>query len=197
MGACGGGRRARTTSGAGTSSTTDASGGPLKWLSVVDEYTGVRGVGGPAVVPGVRGVAVVEGLARARGMPGHIRSDNGPEFIAAAIRTCWRGRVGTLYVEPGSPWENGTRVVPQPAAGEFLGPSVHQPVGGAGSGAEWRRAYNQERPTAPWVQDAGGVRSGVSAVRRRKAVADRGHEERLTDSHTPGTQMGAGQMLRR
>ena len=41
-------------------------------------------------------------------MPGHIRSDNGPEFTAKAVRD-WLGRVGvtTLYIEPGSPWENG------------------------------------------------------------------------------------------
>src|SRR6201999_1606266 len=43
-----------------------------------------------------------------RGVPGHIRSDNGPEFTAKAARE-WLGRVGgtTLYIEPGSPWENG------------------------------------------------------------------------------------------
>ena len=41
-------------------------------------------------------------------MPDHIRSDNGPEFTARAVRG-WIGRVGarTLYIEPGSPWENG------------------------------------------------------------------------------------------
>ena len=43
-----------------------------------------------------------------RGVPGHIRSDNGPEFTAVAVRE-WLGRlgVGTLFIEPGSPWENG------------------------------------------------------------------------------------------
>ena len=42
------------------------------------------------------------------GPPEHIRSDNGPEFIANALRA-WLGRIGvkTLYIEPGSPWENG------------------------------------------------------------------------------------------
>lgn len=42
------------------------------------------------------------------GMPAHIRSDNGPEFIAKALRD-WLKRVGvkTLFIEPGSPWENG------------------------------------------------------------------------------------------
>ena len=43
-----------------------------------------------------------------RGVPDHIRSDNGPEFTARAVRE-WLVRMGarTLYIEPGSPWENG------------------------------------------------------------------------------------------
>ena len=43
-----------------------------------------------------------------RGTPGYIRSDNGPEFIAAAVKS-WISGVGakTAYIEPGSPWENG------------------------------------------------------------------------------------------
>ena len=44
----------------------------------------------------------------ARGVPGHIRSDHGPEFVAEAVRT-WIAAVGAkaAYIEPGSPWENG------------------------------------------------------------------------------------------
>ena len=43
-----------------------------------------------------------------RGIPEHIRSDNGPQFIAQELRP-WLGNLGTgsLYIEPGSPWENG------------------------------------------------------------------------------------------
>ena len=43
-----------------------------------------------------------------RGIPEHIRSDNGPEFVAKELRS-WLAKVGTgtLYIEPGSPWENG------------------------------------------------------------------------------------------
>jgi transposase InsO family protein len=49
-----------------------------------------------------------------RGMPKHIRSDNGPEFIAKAIQR-WLGLLGVeaLYIEPGSPWENGYAEFPQ------------------------------------------------------------------------------------
>ena len=45
-----------------------------------------------------------------RGVPAHIRSDNGPEFVALALRD-WIAAVGakTAYIEPGSPWENGYR----------------------------------------------------------------------------------------
>jgi putative transposase len=43
-----------------------------------------------------------------RGIPEYLRSDNGPEFVARELRK-WRARLGTgtLYIEPGSPWENG------------------------------------------------------------------------------------------
>jgi putative transposase len=43
-----------------------------------------------------------------RGVPAHIRSDQGPEFIAQAVKS-WIGAVGaqTAYIERGSPWENG------------------------------------------------------------------------------------------
>src|SRR5262249_13964493 len=47
-------------------------------------------------------------LMATRGVPQHIRSDNGPEFTAQVVRD-WLGKVGvkTLFIEPGSPWENG------------------------------------------------------------------------------------------
>jgi putative transposase len=51
---------------------------------------------------------VLAGLFVARGAPEHVRSDNGPEFAATAVRG-WLARlgVGALFIEPGSPWENG------------------------------------------------------------------------------------------
>jgi putative transposase len=53
-------------------------------------------------------LALLAELFVVHGPPGHIRSDNGPEFCAKAVRT-WLARleVGTLFIEPGSPWENG------------------------------------------------------------------------------------------
>jgi transposase InsO family protein len=86
-----------------------AGGQPLKWLSVVDEYTReclALEVGRGMRAAGV--VAVLRGLVRERGAPGHIRSDNGPEFIARAIRRWLEASgVGGLYIAPGAPWENG------------------------------------------------------------------------------------------
>jgi transposase InsO family protein len=84
-------------------------GRPLKWLSIVDEYT--RECLALEVGRGITADRVIDVLAElfaVRGLPKHIRSDNGPEFIAVAIRR-WLTYSGveTLYIEPGSPWENG------------------------------------------------------------------------------------------
>jgi transposase InsO family protein len=53
-------------------------------------------------------INVLSDLFILRGVPGHIRSDNGPEFVAKAVQE-WIKAVGakTAYIEPGSPWENG------------------------------------------------------------------------------------------
>ena len=81
----------------------------VRLLTVMDEYTweclAIR------AARSIRPPDVIETLAQVmltRGVPDHIRSDNGPEFTARAVRE-WLGRVGasTLYIEPGSPWENG------------------------------------------------------------------------------------------
>ncbi len=87
--------------------TTD--GQPLKWLAITDEYT--RECLALEVNRGITADAVVDVLVElffTRGTPKHIRSDNGPEFIAEAIKKYTkRTDIETLYVEPGSPWENG------------------------------------------------------------------------------------------
>ena len=53
-------------------------------------------------------IEVLSDLFILRGVPGHIRSDNGPEFVAKAVQD-WITAVGarTAYITPGSPWENG------------------------------------------------------------------------------------------
>ena len=82
---------------------------PLKWFAITDEYT--RECLALEVERGITADRVVEILTNlfyTRGVPKHIRSDNGPEFIAGAIRTLAdRANLEMLYIEPGSPWENG------------------------------------------------------------------------------------------
>jgi putative transposase len=86
-----------------------------------------------------------------RGVPGHIRSDNGPEFIAKAVQD-WIGAVGarTGYIAPGSPWENGfiesfnARLPgPRAACRRSRHRAVHRIVI-----ESWRRHYNAVRPHA-------------------------------------------------
>ena len=85
------------------------SGGRLRLLNVVDEFTREcltievrRHFTGRDVV------AVLGELFAIRGRPRYIRSDNGPEFVCKAVKN-WLAseKVGTLFIEPGSPWENG------------------------------------------------------------------------------------------
>jgi len=81
----------------------------LRMLNVVDEFTREclcirvgRKLGSAEVID------VLADLFMARGTPGYIRSDNGPEFVAVAVKG-WITGVGakTAFIEPGSPWENG------------------------------------------------------------------------------------------
>jgi len=87
--------------------TTD--GRTLKFLTVEDEYT--REALAIEVERSITSADLIETLRylfAVRGAPQFIRSDNGPEFIASALRD-WLAvsGVGTLYIEPGAPWENG------------------------------------------------------------------------------------------
>src|SRR6201988_5508748 len=78
-------------------------------LNVIDEFTheslAIR------VDRKLKSIAVIDVLSDLfilRGIPEHIRSDNGPEFLAKAVQE-WIAAVGakTAYITPGSPWENG------------------------------------------------------------------------------------------
>ena len=81
----------------------------LRLLTLIDEYT--RECLAIRVARRLGSAEVLETLADVmlwHGIPEYIRSDNGPEFIAKELRQ-WLARLGTgtLYIEPGSPWENG------------------------------------------------------------------------------------------
>ena len=92
---------------------------------------------------------VLFGLFMLHGPPEHIRSDNGPEFIANALRE-WLGRIGvkTLYIEPGSPWENGyyesfnSKLRDEHLNGEIFYSLKEVQI----LTEQWRRHYNTRRP---------------------------------------------------
>ena len=84
-------------------------GSKLRMLTLIDEYT--RQCLAIHVAWSIRAVdviTVVEAAMARHGKPAHIRSDNGPEFIAYAIGD-WleKSKIETIYIRPGSPWENG------------------------------------------------------------------------------------------
>ncbi len=84
-------------------------GRPLRMLVVLDEHT--RECLALDVGRRCRGediVSVLDELTAIRGAPAHIRSDNGPECISHALKTwCQESGTGTLYIDPGSPWQTG------------------------------------------------------------------------------------------
>jgi putative transposase len=84
-----------------------------------------------------------------RGIPGHVRSDHGPEFIARAVRE-WIAAVGarTAFIEPGSPWENGyCESFNSKLRDELLNGEIFYSLAEARTLIEtWRRHYNTRRP---------------------------------------------------
>jgi transposase InsO family protein len=127
-----------------------ANGRSLKWLSLVDEYT--RECLALVVARSITAEDVLDVLAElfvVRGVPGHLRSDNGPEFIAQAVRT-WLEQTGssTLYIAPGAPWENGyAESFHSRLRDELLNVEEFASVGEAKLLAErWQLAYNHRRP---------------------------------------------------
>ena len=122
----------------------------LRILVLLDEYT--RECLALRVARRLGSLQVIETLADAmlaRGIPEHIRSDNGPEFIAEELRT-WLGKVGTktLYIEPGSPWENGyCESFNGKMRDEFLNGEIFYSLKEAQILIErWRIEYNTRRP---------------------------------------------------
>lgn len=92
---------------------------------------------------------LLSGLFLEYGVPEHIRSDNGPEFAAKAIRK-WLFDLGvtTLFIEPGSPWENGyVESFNGKLRDELLNGEVFYTLAEARILIErWRREYNHLRP---------------------------------------------------
>ena len=125
-------------------------GGPLKWLTLVDEYT--RECLALHVGRSVSGADVRRVLARVvgwRGAPTRIRSDNGSEFICEALSR-WLPSKGAeaIPVAPGRPWENGyIESFNSRFRDEFLEVEEFESVPDAKEKGEWfRREYNTVRP---------------------------------------------------
>jgi transposase InsO family protein len=123
-----------------------------RMLNVVDEYTHEclairveRRLGSADVI------GVASDLFILRGVPEHVRSDNGPEFVAEAVQG-WIAAVGarTAYIAPGSPWENGfVESFNARLRDELLDGEIFYSLREAQVVIEsWRRHYNQVRPHA-------------------------------------------------
>jgi putative transposase len=119
-------------------------------LNIIDEYT--RECLAIKVARSLRSKDVLEQLGELfvrRGMPAHIRSDNGSEFTAVKLRD-WLQRLGvkTLYIEPGSPWENGyIESFNGKLRDELLNIEIFDTLKEAQVLSEWwRKGYNTIRP---------------------------------------------------
>ena len=125
-------------------------GGAYRTLNIIDEFTREcltirvrRKLNSTDVIDALTDLFII------RGVPAYIRSDNGPEFIAEAVRQ-WIKAVGaeTAYIEPGSPWENGyCESFNARFRDELLNGEIFYSLKEAQIVIEqWRRHYNTKRP---------------------------------------------------
>ena len=122
----------------------------FRMLTVIDEYS--RECLAIKVGRSLKSIDVIETLADlfiSKGQPDYIRSDNGPEFTAIILRD-WLARLntGTLFIEPGSPWENGyNESFNGKLRDELLNCEIFYTLKEAKILIEqWRRHYNTVRP---------------------------------------------------
>src|SRR6266567_5887127 len=123
-----------------------------RMLNVIDEFT--HECLATRVARKLKAIDVIDVLSDLfilRGVPGHIRSDNGPEFVAEAVQA-WITAVGakTAYIERGSPWENGyVESFNARLRDELLNGEIFYTLREAQIVIEsWRRHYNTIRPHA-------------------------------------------------
>ena len=122
----------------------------VRLMTLIDEFT--RQCLAIRVARRINSIGVIETMADAmivHGVPEHIRSDNGPEMTAKIVRQ-WLGGVGakTLYIEPGSPWENGyCESFNGKLRDELLNGEIFYSLKEAKIVIEqWRKHYNTVRP---------------------------------------------------
>ena len=122
----------------------------FRMLNVLDEFTRESlAIRVRRRLSSVDVIDVLIDLFILRGVPGYIRSDNGPEFVAEAVRW-WIAAVGacTAFIEPGSPWENGyIESFNARLRDELLNGEIFYSLKEAQILIEsWRRHYNAVRP---------------------------------------------------
>jgi transposase InsO family protein len=127
-----------------------ANGRSLKWLAIVDEFTRENlALEVRRQFKATDVVDVLRELIALRGTPAHIRCDNGPEFIAQAVKN-WleTSHIGPLYIEPGSPWQNGyAESFNSKLRDELLAVEIFETLPQAKALAiHWRWEYNHRRP---------------------------------------------------
>jgi len=171
---------------------TCANGQTLKCLTILDEWT--RECLAIDVAGGIRSGRVIEVLTQlvsVRGAPRYLRSDNGPEFVAAAILR-WLADAGidTALIDPGKPWQNATdESFNGKLRDEYLSLQWFRNRIDAKVGIEqWRRHYNEVRPHSSLgyltptefkaTQLAESIDGGRSPAEPARAAKEE-HEERL------------------
>jgi putative transposase len=122
----------------------------FRMLNIIDEFTrACLAIRIDRKLNSTDVIDVLSDLFILHGVPGHVRSDNGPEFIAKAVRD-WIAAVGakTAFIEPGSPWENGyCESFNSKLRDELLNGEIFYSLAEARIIIEqWRRYYNTERP---------------------------------------------------
>ena len=121
-----------------------------RMLNIIDEFTHeCLAIRIDRRLKAIDVIDVLSDLFILRGVPEHVRSDNGPEFVAKAVQE-WIGAVGakTAYIAPGSPWENGfIESFNARLRDELLDGEIFYTLAEAKIIVEsWRRHFNTVRP---------------------------------------------------
>jgi transposase InsO family protein len=156
-------------------------------LNLIDEHTReCLMIGCQRSWSSARVIAALADVMVMKGVPEHLRSDNGPEFVARDLRK-WLAATGarTLYIEPGSPWENGyCESFNSRLRDEFLNGEIFYSMKELRVLAErWRVHYNTVRPHSSL-----GYRPPAPAAWLTEPSPGYGKvesKERLPLSHTP------------
>ena len=119
-------------------------------MTLLDEYSRPSlAIQIESQITGAEVLRVVEQAMIHYGVPGCIRSDNGPEFIATPVQQSLNeNRIKTIYIDPGSPWQNGyiesfhSRFRDECLSRELL----LNPRKARAVIADWRQQYNEDRP---------------------------------------------------